>query len=554
MPDLQHCLRDHDLGFLEIVAELWGVELSAPDARQALPRLGKALLDPALVLEVIEALPENAREALDSLQINDGWLPWSRFTREYGALREVGPGRRDREKPHLDPISATEILWYRGLIGRDFLRREGELQECAYIPDEFMELLPPVKPSGLEPPGRPASPGEIEFPIPATDRILDHCCTLLAALRMGDPDRSPAVGSWQPPLNVVHALLGAVKLITSGEQPIPEDARPFLEMPRGEALAWLVQGWRNSDLFNELWLMPGVICEGAWRNDPRAAREKVLALLSEVPEGAWWNLDSFGNAILQREPDYQRPAGDFDSWLIRDAATGESLSGLNHWQAVDGALIRYLIVGPMHWLGLVELAAPSENGPVTAFRFSSWAADLLLGKPPEGLGAEDQPLEAFSDGRVVAGRLTSRLARYQVSRFCLWLGEDDETYTYLLSPASLQEASAQGLKVAHLETLFNKYGETPPPSLIEALQHWAQKGGQARIHPCVVLRVDNPQILQALRSTPAERFLGDLLGPTTVIVNQGAVEKVRAALARLGYLSDVDFDGEDDPTPDEAEL
>ncbi len=224
MPDLQHCLNDHDLGFLEIVADLWGVDLAAPDARHALPPLSKALLDPALVLEVVETLPENAREALDALLLNDGWLPWSRFTREHGSLREVGPGRRDREKPYHDPISATEVLWYRALIGRDFLRKGGDLEECAYIPDELLELLPPVKKAGSEPPGRPASPGETAQIITVTDRILDHCCTLLAALRMGDPARSPAVDAWQPPLNVVHALLGAVKLITSEEQPIPEDA------------------------------------------------------------------------------------------------------------------------------------------------------------------------------------------------------------------------------------------------------------------------------------------------------------------------------------------
>ncbi len=300
--------------------------------------------------------------------------------------------------------------------------------------------------------------------------------------------------------------------------------------------------------------MPGVTCEGAWRNDPRSTREKVLALMSEVPDGVWWNLESFINAIFQREPDFQRPAGDFDSWLIRDPANGESLSGLKHWQVVDGALIRYLITGPMHWLGLVDLASPIDEGTVAAFRFSEWAENLLLGKPVMGLAEEDQPLEAFSNGRVTAGRLTSRLARYQVSRFCLWLSEDDETYTYLLSPASLQEAAAQGLKVSHLEILFKRFGETPPPSLIEALEHWEKKGGQARIHPCVVLRVEDPKILQALRGTPADRFLGDLLGPTTVIVNPGAVEKVRAALAKLGYLSDVDFAGESDTPQDEAEL
>jgi len=552
MPNLQHCLQDHDLGFLEIVAELWGVDLTALDARQGLPRLAESLLISALVLEMAEALPQNARQALNALLANDGWMPWSRFVRDFGGLREVGPGRRDREKPYLKPISATEVLWYRGLIGRDFLRRDGELQECAYIPDDLLALLPPVGPLGEKSPGREASPGEVKFVRPATDRVLDHSCTLLAALRLSAPDRSPALAAWQPSVEVVRTLLGAVKLITADEQPVAEDARPFLEMSRGEALAWLVMGWRSSDDFNELRLLPAVVCEGAWRNDPREAREQVLDWMGDLPEGVWWNLDSFVAAIFERTPDFQRTAGDFDTWLIRDAATGESLSGINHWSEVDGALIRYLITGPMHWLGLVDLASPAEDQAVTAFRFSNWAAVLLIGRPAADLDEEEQPLKALSDGRIIVGRLSPRAARYQVSRFGLWLAETDESYTYQLTPQSLEEAVSQGLKVAHLETLMSKYGEPLPPSLVEALHQWEKSGGQARIHPCVVLRVEDPKILKALRSTPAERFLGDFLGPTAVIIHPGAAEKVRAALTRMGYFADLDFTGEaGEDVPDE---
>jgi len=184
---------------------------------------------------------------------------------------------------------------------------------------------------------------------------------------MGEPKRSPGVDGWQPPLPVVHALLAAMRLITSSEQPVPEDARPFLEMARGEALAWLFQGWWHSDRFDELRLMPGIICEGAWHNDPLAARIRVMEFASDVPGGTWWNLDSFVEAIRLKDPDFQRPAGDYDSWLIRDERTGESLQGSRYWDVVDGALVRYIITGPMHWLGLLDLASPEEGKPVTAF-------------------------------------------------------------------------------------------------------------------------------------------------------------------------------------------
>ena len=541
MPNLRDRFHKHDLGFLKIVAGLWGIDLNAPDVRTGISKLSQTLLNPALVAEITEALPEETRQALDALILNHGWMTWSRFSRKFGRLREVGPGKRDREKPYLDPISPTESLWYLGIIGRDFLKKEGELQECAYIPDDLLPLMPPVTPVSDPPPGRAASPREIAHITLANDRILDHCCTLLAALRLEDPRRSPAVASWQPPITIVHAILDAMKLITSSEQPVPEDARPFLEMPRGEALRWLVQGWRTLNRFNELRLMPGLICEGAWQNDPLSARERILALMSEIPENAWWHLNSFVKAVYERDPDFQRPSGDFDTWLVRDANTGQSLTGIQHWDAVDGALIRFLITGPMHWLGLIDLASSEVGQPITAFRFSEWFTPLMLGKPID-LDQEDQPVESFSDGSLVASRLTPRLGRYQIARFCDWVEEREGKYTYQITPTSLANAANQGLKVSHLETLLRRYGTEPPPSLLEALKNWDKKGGQVRIEKSVILRVDTPQILQALRASPAGRFIDESLGPTAALVHSDAVTKVSATLARLGYLSDINWD------------
>ena len=174
MPDLKHSLHPHDLGFLEIVAGFWGVDLHAPDARTALTQLLGPMTDPEMVLDIVDALPPGARDALDGLIENGGWMSWSRFIRFHGELREVGPGRRDREKLYLDPVSPTEMLWYRGLIGRDFLRRESILQECAYIPDDLLEKMPAVTPSGSEPPGRPASPGEIAHVYPVSAVSYTH--------------------------------------------------------------------------------------------------------------------------------------------------------------------------------------------------------------------------------------------------------------------------------------------------------------------------------------------------------------------------------------------
>ena len=63
------------------------------------------------------------------------------FTRKYGDIREAGAGKRDREKLYLQPASAAEILFYRGLLARAFFDTKKGPQEFAYIPDDLLSLI-----------------------------------------------------------------------------------------------------------------------------------------------------------------------------------------------------------------------------------------------------------------------------------------------------------------------------------------------------------------------------------------------------------------------------
>ncbi|MEW5870210.1 MAG: helicase-associated domain-containing protein [Chloroflexota bacterium] len=560
MPDLIHSLQGRDLGHLRIIAELWGLELDAPDARVALERLLPRLLDRELLGEVIGALPEMARAALLDLLQHDGRLSWSSFTRRYGLLREVGPARRDRERPYLSAsASAAEALWYRGLIGRAFFDAPDGPEEFAFVPDDLAEVLPPVEPPERQPLGRPASPLERAFVLPASDRILDDATTLLAGLRLGLPGAeiasSMTCGLGTPfPLNVpqLHALLGAAGLLDASGFPAPEPVRAFLEASRADALSLLGRAWLRSPSFDELRLLPGIITEGEWQDDPLRARQAVLDFLSTVPgsqavsgsrqERSFWSLPAFVAAVRQVYPDFQRPAGDYDSWYIRDAESGDSLRGFEHWEAVDGALVRFMIAGPLHWLGVLDLAAPAESEAqtlVTAFQFSAWSHDLLDQLAPAGLPAEENLLAVTSDGRLKAPSGVPRSARYQAARFSAWEGYRDGIHHYRLTPGSLERARQQGLRVEHLLLLLRRHARAVPPSLAQALQRWEANGSEARLEDLVVLRVKDPALLQTLRSSRAARFFGDPLGPTAIIVRAGAREKVLALLAEMGYLGEV---------------
>jgi hypothetical protein len=560
MPPLAQTLPPNDIGFLRIVASLWGLELASSDAAEAAVELSEGLCDAELLDEVVSTLPQDGRAALLALAAENGRMPWVVFTRRFGDLREMGAGKRDRERPHLHPNSASEILWYRALLAKAFFDTEKGPQEFAFIPDDLLialdfsgiatstelenveeELDYMEEPAGDEqeisdstpeitsapnktdePLGRLASPAEKAVAILANDHILDDACTLLAALRLGAARPETKI-----PAKVVLELLSAAKIIVGGV-PQPEPVKNFLEVPRPKALEMLVSAWQDSDTFNELRQITGLSFEGEWMNEPLVTREFLLNLLEPVPDGQWWSISAFVRDVKTKYPDYQRPAGDYDSWFIKREADGVFLRGFASWDEVDGALIRYFLQ-VLHWLGLLDLAAPEENGAPTAFRSMQNVAR----------NTEDGKLNISSQGQISVPRFVPRAARYQIARFCKWDDKKGNEYRYHVTPGSLKRAKEQGLKADHLLGILRKHASGPiPPPFARALQRWEVNGTEARVETLTVLKVSSPEILEELRKSQAARFLGEIIGPTTVVVKNGAQSKVLAALAEMGLLAE----------------
>ncbi|HEX6269299.1 MAG TPA: helicase-associated domain-containing protein [Anaerolineales bacterium] len=542
MPDLFHSLLNQDIGHLRIIAEIWGLELNPQDVDTARGQLSLSLLEPDLLAEIIDSLSPEADSAITTLVNSGGRIPWPTFIRRYGDIRDAGAGKRDREKLYLKPASTTEILYYRGLLARAFFDTEKGPQEFAYIPDDLLGLISQRDAASAdeeqdqtsentveenEPLGRAASPGERGQETPANDSILDDATTLLAALRLGiEPPATKA------PTNVVQALLQSANLI-KGSVPQPEAVKVFLESPRADALALLQSAWIESESFNEMRLMPGITCEGEWKNHPQETREFLLNLLDDIPDGKWWSLNAFLRDVKQNYADFQRPAGDYDSWFIKRESDGQYLRGFSSWDLVDGALIKFFITNILHWLGQVDLCIAEGALEPTSFRITTANSQII--------SKEDKKLHVSSQGLISVPRLAPRVVRYQVSRFCDWEEPKEDIYRYRISTSSLAKAKEQGLKVEHLLALLAKHSEAGiPPTLIKALKRWEFNGTEARLQTQVILKVSRPEVLEELRRSKAARFLGEALSPTTVIVKSGAVPIVMETLTELGLLTEIE--------------
>ena len=548
MPTLTQSLQGRDRGFLTLIAEKWGIEID--NQKEAIQQLNAAMQDRYLLTEVYEALPEEGQAALQELLANGGKLRWQPFSRHYGTIREMGPAQRDRLLPHRKPETISELLWYRGFIGMSIFDTIEGPQDHIYIPSELINLLPSMEPAPKHNLGRPASPDEQRRIFRANDRIIDHATTMLAAHRMGlveeilkktenDWESSYPAGSYPLTLAVMNTLLICAGMTDETLLPIPEVAKDFLEDSRRNALARLFQAWLNSEVFNDLRMIPGLVFEGEWQNEPRSARLMLLERISALPATTWWHLPTFIRGIKEQQPDFQRPAGDYDSWYIRDEDSGAFLRGFENWDAVEGQLLQYLITGPMHWLGFIDLATSDPDGTAIAFRQSAWSKSLLNNERLMTPNAKERKAVVTSDAHIHIHYLMSRLARYQIARFSTWDGEKDGTYFYHVSPNSLESAREQGLKISHLFSLLQRYGQTIPPKMESALGRWEKYGTEAHMEPALILKVRTPEILEALRGSRAARFLGEPLGPTVVKVQPNSFEKVLAILAELGYLGEI---------------
>ena len=91
-------------------------------------------------------------------------------------------------------------------------------------------------------------------------------------------------------------------------------ATGWLRLTPWEQMRGLFHAWRESaDAgpagWNDLRRIPALQAEGAWRNDPLAARRGILAALGRLEAGAWHMLDDLVGWIKAADPDFQRPDG-----------------------------------------------------------------------------------------------------------------------------------------------------------------------------------------------------------------------------------------------------
>jgi hypothetical protein len=557
MRSLHQCLLDTAIPRLRAIARFWGVDLASERRPEAAAQLAEAMAHPEVIASARAALPDDPRRALEALLAEGGRMPQRIFARRWGEIRAMGPGRMERERPWREPASPAEALWYTGFISRAFEQGDEGTYEVTFVPPELLAHLPVA---GATPPTIALDPAPEPAAVrPAADAFLDDACTLVSYLQ-NERLRPAADGTWparheanlkrrlrEPDLARLDLLrhvverLGWLRRTDSDHlRPDPAPVTSWLQSSPDEQRRALAEAWRDDATWNDLFHVPALepVETGAWRNDPLLARQAILRHLRACAPGTWYALDGFVAAVKQAEPDFQRPDGDYTSWYIRDAVTGAYLSGFESWDAVEGALIRSMIAGPLAWLGVADVGAARIGDPPLAFRIAPAGAVFLgLAKP---LPAQPGASLALRPDFTVLAPAARRYERFQLSRVAEWVRTGD-SFVYRLTPASLDRARQQGIPVARVLEFLGRATGAPVPRAVEAaLTRWEARGAEARLERVVLLRLSSEDLMAQITSSPAtRRLIQEQVGPAVALVREADRPRLVAALGKMGLLPDV---------------
>lgn len=508
MPTTSQMLADYPDILLQVLAELRGAFLDAADTReQAIELLAAQITDPTSVQfayqEVID-MTDGAKTAVETLLRENGEMVEAQFSREFGSIRQMGPAKLERETPWLYPESIAELLYYYGLLGRGFKGAGQRAHTIVYLPSDIIPWLPhPQNPALANTlPLQPVPPPPVARMLSNEDSLLEDIGSLLGFLhtdRLRLTARGPhpedidrfvqrlqmPFGEEEPALNTRLALLlhlaNRLGWLRRSEgdtiQLTHNRVRLFLEKPRSEQRLALWEAWLHSPEWNDLCRTPGLECTGtgAWHNDPLQTRQTLLAIFAKLQPGVWYSRFDLVQAIKEIEPDFQRPAGNYDTWYIRNTNTQEFLKGFAQWDAVEGVFLRFLVSGPLYWLSALDLAEPSA-GDDLLLSLSPWGAIWLGHNTP-------QPHEQVRRSLTVGEDFTIRLApgspladRFRIERFTQWQASYPD-FVYQINQRSLKRAIDEGITPQQILNFLQSHAPQIPEKIQAAIARFAVKAG-----------------------------------------------------------------------------
>jgi hypothetical protein len=296
--------------------------------------------------------------------------------------------------------------------------------------------------------------------------------------------------------------------------------------------------------------------------DLQRARGMLLDQLRLLQPGVWLSADRFLSRLSMSVPHllfqrrtfrhsaapyyyderYLGQQGSTPSSGISTAAgrlSSRRPTGTGQWLAeVEGTFVGGALSGPLHWIGIVDIAA--DGSRLLAFRLNGSAAQALGIQGSESSAALNEArLVVQPNFQVFALGPVSEATLAQVELFADRVKADRSAFEYTLSHTAVYRGQKAGLSVDEIITFLEQAsGATLPQNVRRTLQEWGEQHERIVFRRAVALcEAASPEIMTELWSDPAAQpHLQRRVTPTVALLRKGRVASLREILLQHAFM------------------
>ncbi|HEY6284283.1 MAG TPA: hypothetical protein VIX20_01355, partial [Ktedonobacteraceae bacterium] len=95
------------------------------------------------------------------------------------------------------------------------------------------------------------------------------------------------------------------------------------------------------------------------------ARQTLVALLAQAPQGQWINFSTFARFVYRLNPTFlQRRQSQFSSphwWIEQEEGRSLHPTQFGDWMHAEGRYLAQLLQGPLYWWGICDVILSPDD-------------------------------------------------------------------------------------------------------------------------------------------------------------------------------------------------
>jgi hypothetical protein len=273
-----------------------------------------------------------------------------------------------------------------------------------------------------------------------------------------------------------------------------------------------------------------------------ALRRYVTRVLRGLPVNTWVGWDELRDKVFEFLPECMWTIAGRTDWWFAQAGSRARLHAprRDDWNQTLGRVIERIVRESLLWFGAVDVLL--EDDMLAALRVTEVGAWLICTQDcglPEAISSNTHSVEAISwskDGATLYAQPAPDRAEFiALARRIAERG--DSSFTYVVTPASIEKALAEGISLDEVTRKFKRMGVALPKQVGEQFKLSAKRFGRVRVYQALtVLELSDEMAAKelALNSSLLKRVVYKL-SPTAFVLADEDVDALVEEMQAKGY-------------------